>query len=172
MSSLQDAIEQRLEPETEDAIQELLRRKVSGAVALFVEAVRATEEAYGPEGKEAIRQRLLERTVRGNRARGEAAADNSLRAFCYALEAGCRGSHEWEKLEEGEERQAYRFTRCLWAEVLRELGAADIGLWICQGDGPAAAAFNPAIGFDRTKTLMEGDDCCDHVYYTGEAGKA
>ncbi len=166
MSSLQDGIDQRLEPETEDAVQELLRRKVAGAVALYVEAVRAAEEAYGSEAKETIRRRLLERTVRGNRSRGQAAVDNSLRAFCTALEAGCRGSHEWEKLEDTETRQAYRYTRCLWAEIFPALDATDIGLWICQADGPAAAAFNPEIGFERTRTLMEGDDCCDHVYFT------
>ena len=51
----------------------------------------------------------------------------------------------------------------MWADIFRSLGAEDIGLWICEGDGPAAAAFNPAIRLKRTKTLMEGDDCCDHV---------
>ncbi len=168
MSSLQELMTQKLEPDTEDAIQELLRRKVTETASLYVEAVRAAEEAYGPEAKEIIRQRLLERTVRSSRTRGEAAADNSLCVFCYALEAACRGSHEWAKLEDSDSRQAYRFTRCLWAEVFRELGAADIGLWICQGDGPAAAAFNPDIRFKRSQTLMEGDDCCDHVYYTEE----
>lgn len=172
MSSLQDLVEQRLEPETEEAIEELLRRKVTGAVSLYVEAVRALEEQFGPAAKEALRARLEERTVRGNRARGQAVTDNSLRAFCSALEAGCPGSHEWEKLEDSDTRQAYRYTRCLWAEVFRELGAEDIGLWICRNDGPAAAAFNSAIRFERTQTLMEGHDCCDHVYFTEKAGKA
>jgi len=53
----------------------------------------------------------------------------------------------------------------MWADVFRELGAQDIGFWICEGDGPAVSAFNPAIGFHRTKTLMMGDDYCDHSYY-------
>ncbi|NPV06735.1 MAG: L-2-amino-thiazoline-4-carboxylic acid hydrolase [Anaerolineae bacterium] len=165
MGSLQDAVEQRLEVETEERFCEILKRKMAGAIGLYVEAVRAAEEEYGPEAREAIRRRHLERSVEANRKRGAEVLDNSLRAFCYALEAGCRGSHEWEKLEDTERRQAYRFTRCLWAEIFRELEAADIGIWICEGDGPAAAAFNPAIGFARTKTLMEGDDCCDHVYH-------
>jgi len=147
---------------------EVLRRKVAGAVALYVDAVRAAEEKYGVEAREAILQYHLSRSVAANRRRGQEAEDNSLRAFCRALEEGCRGSHEWEKLEDTDTRQAYRFTRCLWAEVFRSLDAADIGLAICEGDGPAAAAFNPEIRFHRTKTLMEGDDCCDHVYYTEE----
>ena len=114
--------------------------------------------AYGQEGVEVSGADPPQPTTSG---------DNSLRAYCQALEAGCRSSHEWEK-EDTETRQAYRFTRCLWAEVYRELDAADIGFWICEGDGPAAAAFNPAIRLSRTKTLMEGDDCCDHVYYVEE----
>lgn len=167
MSTLQELVEQSLEPETEEAVQELLRRKVAGAVSMYIETVRAVEQRWGPEAKEALRRRLEERTVRANRARGRADSDNSLRAFCTALEAGCRGSHEWEKVADDDTRQAYRFTRCLWAEVFRELDAADIGVWICRNDGPTAAAYNPAIRFERTKTLMEGDDCCDHIYFTG-----
>ncbi|MGI6207091.1 MAG: L-2-amino-thiazoline-4-carboxylic acid hydrolase [Anaerolineae bacterium] len=161
MGSLQDAVGQPLDAEIEARFQEILKRKVQGAVAAYVRAVRAIEAAYGQEGVEVIRRYDPPQPT-------TTSGDNSLRAYCQALEAGCRGSHEWEKLEDTETRQAYRFTRCLWAEVYRELDAADIGFWICEGDGPAAAAFNPAIRFSRTKTLMEGDDCCDHVYYVEE----
>jgi hypothetical protein len=89
----------------------------------------------------------------------------TLQAYCSALEAGCAGSQEWLKLEDTDTRQAYRFARCMWAEVFAELDALDIGFWLCEGDAPMTSAFNPAIGFQRTKTLMEGDDCCDHIFY-------
>ena len=139
MGSLQDAVGQPLDAEIEARFQEILKRKVQGAVAAYVRAVRAIEAAYGQEGVEVIRRYDPPQPT-------TTSGDNSLRAYCQALEAGCRGSHEWEKLED----------------------TADIGFWICEGDGPAAAAFNPAIRFSRTKTLMEGDDCCDHVYYVEE----
>ncbi|MFW9789019.1 MAG: L-2-amino-thiazoline-4-carboxylic acid hydrolase, partial [Candidatus Thorarchaeota archaeon] len=34
----------------------------------------------------------------------------------------------------------------------------------CNEDEHIVAGFNPSIKFSRTKTLMEGHDCCDHCY--------
>jgi hypothetical protein len=136
---------------------------------MYVDAVRALEEACGEAAVEALRQERLEKAVRAAAERGRQAPDTSLRAYCAELERGCRGSHRWEKVEDNETRQGYLFERCLWAEVFRSLDASDIGYWICQGDGPVATAFNPQIHFQRTKTLMEGHDCCDHVYFVRES---
>ena len=165
LRTLQDLLVQTLDAETEQALADLLQRKVASAVGMLVQAVRAAEDLYGPGAGEAIRQRMLERSLAEASEGGVQVADRSLRAYCQRLERGCRGSHEWIKIEDTDVTQAYRFTRCLWADVFRALGASDIGLWICSGDGPAAAAVNPRIRFRRTKTLMAGDDCCDHVYY-------
>ena len=165
MGSLQQALPHPVDAETEAAILELLRRKVTGAVSLFVQTVRAAEELYGPEAPARIRQRMLERTLESAAARGVSAAERSPRAYCAAMDVSCRGSHEWVKLEDSETRQAYRYTRCLWAEAFRALDAADLGLWVCESDGPAVAAYDPRIRFQRSRTLMAGDDCCDHVYW-------
>ena len=72
---------------------------------------------------------------------------------------GCRGA--------GVQRCSLRavLLRSQAPPLLGSLGAEDIGVWICAADGPIAAAFNPRIRFQRTQTLMEGNDCCDHVYY-------
>ncbi|MGA9760949.1 MAG: L-2-amino-thiazoline-4-carboxylic acid hydrolase [Gaiellaceae bacterium] len=57
-------------------------------------------------------------------------------------------------------------TRCPHAELAAELGAADwLYALVCAGDPHIAAAFDPPIRFRRTKTLMQGDDCCDHAYF-------
>lgn len=165
MGSLQEALPRPVDADVEREFLAILRRKLAGAVGLYVNAIRAFQQAYGPDAREAIREYQRQKPVDGSAGRGSLAADNSLVAFCRALERACRGSHEWEKLEDTPARQAYRFTSCMWADIFRSLGAEDIGFWICEGDGPAAAAFNPAIRFKRTKTLMEGDDCCDHLYH-------
>jgi hypothetical protein len=168
MGSLQDALPEPVSPETEQALIKIIDRKTAAGVGMYVEAIRIIEAAYGPEARERIRENRAKQVLERVKAWAESIEDNDLRTFCYTMEQGCRGSHEWEKLEDTEVRQAYRFTRCAWADIFRELGAADIGFWICANDGPAAQAFNPAIHFERTKTLMEGDDCCDHVYWVGE----
>jgi hypothetical protein len=156
----------RISSTTEQRVLEIIRAKAAGGVGMFVSAVRVAEQSYGQEAREMIRVRQTEEAVRRAAALGAATSDSSLRAYCRALEQACCGTHEWEKLEDSETRQAYRFGRCAWAEIFRSLAAEDIGIWICECDGPAAAAFNPAVRFRRTKTLMAGDDCCDHVYYT------
>lgn len=56
-----------------------------------------------------------------------------------------------------------RVTRCLWARTFREAGAADIGYaTLCHTDFFSGPAFNPKIRMTRTKTLMQGDDHCNH----------
>jgi hypothetical protein len=151
--------------DVEESFLERLRSKSLSGADKLVTAVRAIREVYGEEGVEVIHCAFRERAVRLSQERARKANDHSLRAFCSTLEAGCTGTHEWIKVEDTDVRQAYRFTRCMWAEVFRELGEPDIGFWFCEVDGPVAAAFNSAIGFSRSRTLMMGDDCCDHTYY-------
>lgn len=58
-----------------------------------------------------------------------------------------------------------RVTECLWARMFREENAADIGYaGICHPDYAAASGFNPKIKLIRSKTLMQGHDCCNHRY--------
>lgn len=168
MGSLQYALPFPVGEEIEERFLEILRAKMTSSVSMYVNAIRTFQELYGPASWEAFRARQLQRAVRGAAESGVRAADNSLRGFCTTLENGCRGSHEWEKLEDSDDRQAYKFTRCMWADIFRSLGAQEIGVWICEADGPVAAAFNPGIRFQRTKTLMEGGECCDHVYYLAQ----
>ena len=57
-------------------------------------------------------------------------------------------------------------TACPWARLYRHLGGADWGYRLyCAADEALTAGFNAQIGFQRTKTLMEGHDCCDHRYF-------
>jgi hypothetical protein len=59
-------------------------------------------------------------------------------------------------------------TRCPHRELAADLGgnAADwLYALVCATDPHTAASFDPPIRFERTKTLMQGDDCCDHAYF-------
>jgi hypothetical protein len=62
--------------------------------------------------------------------------------------------------------QAIRTTKhCLWADVFRELDAADIGKFmLCDTDFLTAEVFHSNIVLERSKTIMDGDDCCDFTY--------
>jgi len=71
----------------------------------------------------------------------------------------------YEIVEESEGALELRITECLWAKTFREADASDIGYAaICYPDIAMASAYNPNIKFLRTKTLMQGNDCCNHKY--------
>ena len=165
MGSLQQILPEPVSEAVEKAFLAKLYSKMLTSATPLVKAVRAIQAKYGDEGVEVIHQAFKEHAAERGRKMAREAKAGTLKAYCSALEAGCTGGNEWLKLEDTDKRQAYRFTRCIWAEIFNELGARDIGFWMCEGDEPMASAFNPAIGFQRTKTLMEGDDCCDHIFY-------
>lgn len=59
----------------------------------------------------------------------------------------------------------FRVTRCLFADEMRELNAADVGFaFYCSYDYGFCQGLNPEIKFTRSQTLMQGDRCCDHTY--------
>ena len=70
-----------------------------------------------------------------------------------------------EIVEDGPQAFAFRVSRCLWAKTFRDADAAGIGYaTICHPDFAVASGFNPKLKLIRTKTLMQGHDCCNHRY--------
>ena len=56
-------------------------------------------------------------------------------------------------------------TSCIFAKVCRDLDAAELGyVMFCATDFPLAEVFHPKLRLERSKTLMQGDDCCDFHY--------
>jgi hypothetical protein len=78
------------------------------------------------------------------------------------------GALELEVLRDDAEAYEFNVTRCLYAEMYRRLGIADLGpLLSCNRDGTMVEGFNPDIAFRRTQTLMEGAPHCDFRYHVG-----
>ncbi|MHA2026126.1 MAG: L-2-amino-thiazoline-4-carboxylic acid hydrolase [Candidatus Thorarchaeota archaeon] len=72
------------------------------------------------------------------------------------------GEFRTEKVEDG--IQAF-VTKCPMADAFKSIGKVELGVqFFCNEDEHIVEGFNPSIQFTRTKTLMEGDDCCDHCY--------
>jgi len=73
-----------------------------------------------------------------------------------------------EIIEDTPQAFELRVTECLWAKTFREMGAADLGYFLlCHTDFADCRGFNPRITLTRSKTLMQGDDCCDHRFVWG-----
>ena len=160
--SLNEILPEPISPENEAVLLELMERKMKGAAGLTVRLLHAMEERFGPEARDVVRQMAegLEPEPRADA--GEPQAD--LQEFCTRLDRACVGSHRWERVIDEPDRIGYHYTRCMWADVYRDLGEPDLGFVICAGDDPAVRSHNPGLRFHRTKVLMCGDEVCDHVF--------
>ncbi len=70
-----------------------------------------------------------------------------------------------EILEDTDRVLQIKYTECIYAEIFREKNAQDIGYAaFCHGDFAIFSALDPRITLVRTKTLMQGDDCCNHRF--------
>jgi hypothetical protein len=58
-----------------------------------------------------------------------------------------------------------RCTYCPFVELSNSEGLGKVGFAkFCMSDYGIVKGFNSEIGFTRTKTLMQGDDCYNHHY--------
>jgi len=71
-----------------------------------------------------------------------------------------------EVVEDTEKVFALEVTECVSAEVLQSVGlGGEIGhAAVCNMDYYWPPAFNPNFKMERTKTLMQGHDTCNHRY--------
>ncbi|GAA4988060.1 L-2-amino-thiazoline-4-carboxylic acid hydrolase [Pseudonocardia tropica] len=58
---------------------------------------------------------------------------------------------------------AFDFTGCLYLDVLRHHGAAELTPVFCHGDRLAYAAMPRSVRFERTGTMAGGASCCDFL---------
>ena len=71
-----------------------------------------------------------------------------------------------EITEDTEKAFELRVTECVWANVFRDAGLGGrVGqAAVCIMDYVWPPAFNENFKMERTKTLMQGDDHCNHRY--------
>ncbi|HUT24504.1 MAG TPA: L-2-amino-thiazoline-4-carboxylic acid hydrolase [Sumerlaeia bacterium] len=165
--SLNDVLPEPIGEENERVILERLKGKMKGAAGMAVRLLHAMEERFGPEAREVVRDMARNRQPNPRPDAGDPRED--LREFCARLDKGCAGSHRWERVIDEPDRIGYHYTRCMWAEIYRELGEPELGFVICAGDEPGVKSFNPGLGFQRTQALMNGDPICDHIFYVEKA---
>ncbi len=69
----------------------------------------------------------------------------------------------WEVIEQTDRVYEMKVSECLWHKIFKEYDAMDIGyVYVCYNDFASAKEAHSKITLERTKTLMQGDDCCNH----------
>jgi hypothetical protein len=107
---------------------------------------------------------MIRRAVDENNKR--IATDNPEHSLASFVEYGKKAYENmmlYGVIEESEKVYEMKVTECLWAKTFRDQNAANIGYaTICHGDFTEARAYHPKLKLERTKTLMQGHDCCNH----------
>lgn len=71
----------------------------------------------------------------------------------------------YDVVEDSSERFAVEIKKCRYADFYKEQGSPEIGYAMhCALDFGEAEAYWPGVSLTRTKTLMQGDECCNHCY--------
>jgi hypothetical protein len=161
--SLNEMLPDPISDADEQILLDLLKRKMTVMADIAVELLRAMENEFGSKAREVVREMINHQEFEARQGAGKPETD--LRDFCAMVDKTAVGTHKWKKTEDQPHSVGYSFTRCMYAEIFRELEEPELGLIMCARDEPWVRSFNPKLAFKRTKALMTGDEICDNTYY-------
>ena len=129
--------------------------------------IRAFCEAFGKEKTyEVVRNAMAKIALETGRRDAEKYGKglDSFRENCLPT-WDAHGALKKEAKENTPECCAFDVTYCAYANLYKELGVSEIGALVsCCRDLPYIQGFDDSIEFSRSKTIMEGCDCCDFCY--------
>lgn len=140
----------------------LTRREIEARIAGPL--IKAFIEEFGRDKTLAVVNRVITSLARESGIQLAKQMDgNSPADFAKGLSAwAADDAYEMEVLELTDRKYFFNMKRCRYAEMYKELGLADLGFVLsCNRDFELVKGFNPRMKLIRTKTLMEGHDCCD-----------
>jgi len=147
-----------------EEMEKQIQKMREGYFQQRVEMLNALMERFGPEVKDIVRKFVIEDSKKTWAKIAEKEGSNDIPAFLRTLWEPVKGPFEFssEKKDKGIQM---KITRCPFADMAIALGEEDWGFeFYCMSDYGMVEGFNPKIKFSRSKTLMEGHDCCDHFY--------
>jgi predicted ArsR family transcriptional regulator len=133
------------------------------------ELADAMQEKFGSDTRDVILQWVKVETLKmwSSLSEKELMADreNDIANLVKLLWEPLKEEFKYTIEQKNEGTQIY-CSHCPLATLAKELNFTKWGYdYYCSSDEWIVEGFNSKIGFKRTKTLMEGDDCCDHFYY-------
>ena len=121
---------------------------------------------------EALGRAATKEWARVGQAWAESVSSNDMATWTAWMDDPADPFHDrltFEVIERTDRICEIEISECLWAKTFREAGAPEIGYAACcSGDWAMCQAFNPKMRLTRTKTLMQGDDCCNYRWVLEE----
>jgi len=140
----------------------LTRREIEARIAGPL--IQAFMDEFGVDKTLAVVKPVIEKLAKESGAQAaEMVGGNSLADFARAMSAwSADDAYEQVILKQTETQFDFDVKRCRYAEMYKGLGLADLGVLLsCARDFAMVEGFNPKMKLTRTKTIMEGNDCCD-----------
>jgi hypothetical protein len=134
-----------------------------------IDIFRGLEREIGPDKFHEMLKNTIDAGVKQEMAMlAKKAGSNDMAAFTKSFrDPGSIYSRAltYEIVEDTPKAFEVKVSECLWAKTFRDAKAEDLGYILsCYGDYASAQGFNPKMRMIRTKTLMQGNDCCNHRY--------
>jgi predicted ArsR family transcriptional regulator len=128
--------------------------------------VKAFRERFCEEVNEAAVKYFGKLAFAEWKAKAEENGNNSIEDFIKLFWEPLRERSVEYEVEKTPSGFQIKCTRCTFYELAKYNEVTDEGFYLaCATDPYIVEGFNPNIGFKRTKTLMQGHDCCNHFYY-------
>jgi predicted ArsR family transcriptional regulator len=145
-----------------EPISILDRRKIEAQIAGPL--IKAFIEELGEDKALAVVRSVIGKLARqSGMDLAKALGGNTMADLARGLTAWAKGdAYEMEGITLSATEYVYNITRCRYAEMYKAIGMADLGVILsCGRDFELISGFNPKMKLTRTKTIMEGCDCCD-----------
>lgn len=155
--------------EVEAGWAERLRRVERWHYREKIALLTALRDRFGPEVLAVVDEVTAERAQRYGGLIAQRAGGSSIEDFIRLLWEPDRANGLEYTVERRPDGVQIHCTRCPMHELACAIGGAEwLYRLVCAADPYIVRGFNPQIGFRRTKTLMAGDDHCDHFYFMQE----
>jgi len=132
--SLNEILPDPISEADEKVLLDLLKRKMTVMADIAVELLHAMEKHFGSKAHEVVREMINHQEFEARQNPGKPETD--LRDFCAMVDKTAAGAHKWKKTKDQPNSVGYNFTRCLYAEIFRELGEPELGFIMCARDEP------------------------------------
>lgn len=120
---------------------------------------------FGPEFTKAFLEIRAAKNEKDFQEIGQELPNNNIQGLLDTLWTWCEEAGFTFTYDRTETTLQMRVTYCPYAEIAKKINMTEWGFnCFCCDDFSMTKGFNEKITFSRTKTLMEGHDCCDHFY--------
>jgi len=152
--------------ESDNKITHLKRRKIQAPIVSSLIKAFADKTGYD-NAMEIVKQVVRKDAILSGRTLADKYGGNTLRELSKIVNE-VWASDEALKIEiikEDEDELCFNVNSCKYADMYEKLGIRELGcLLSCSRDFWFMDGFNPEIELIRTKTIMDGSECCDFRY--------